>query len=498
MDPRLELADLGNAQVSGDAVLERLDGVRVIIEAPTSRCVGRADQVALFTLVNLAARLFPHLELRLGTEAPSVLAPLLYGELGAGLIILARELAPTSSREPDEDFHLSYGTAPTGPGLAGDGSGWSYSVGADLIPLEPVSGPAFGAVACATFMVAQLFAARMAPLGLPVVLSEGFTANLLDFQNGPAPTVPDSAPARVGPILAAGCGSVGSSLVLSLLLTGTGGGPLDLIDPDGFSARNVLRYPILQEQVKAKKVEWLAELARAGSLEAHPHVGDIQAFLARYPEPPAIDLAAVSVDTLEGRRDATDLLARRTLNVGVSGLSLHLSSHGFADGSPCAYCQYVNLAPTLSGSARLAEMVGLRVERVIEINLGDGRISAEDATEIAASGKFGDRPPGAGERLADLQRRIYAQAAVPAGERDEQVLVSAPFVSQLGGLLLAAEAIKASTPGLAEHRLIGRYDVDLSGPPSGFVRMMEHDQSGRCLCHSAFRRRAWAELHGDG
>ena len=495
MDPRLELADLG-ATGGGEAVLERLDGVRVILEAPAGRCLERADQVALYTIVNLAARLFPHLELRLGTAAPSQLEPLLAGELGAGLTELAAELAPAASREPTEEFHLAFGAAPGGAGLAGDAAGWSYSLGPRLIALEPAPGPALGAIACATFLVAQLFAARMAPLGLPVVLSEGFTANLLDLQNRPAPTTPDLGAAQIGPLVVAGCGSVGSSLVLSLLLAGIGRGPLELIDPDGFSARNVLRYPVLRREVEAVKAEWLAELAKEGGLAANAHPCDIQAWLEGLAEPPVIGLAAVSVDTPEGRRDATDLLARRTLNVGVGGLSLHISSHGFLGDGPCAYCQYVDLAPTLSGSARLAEMIGLSVERVVELNLGEGRISAADAEAMAASGRFGEHPPREGERLADLQRRIYAQAAIPAGEREEKVLVSAPFVSQLGGLLLAAEALKASTPELASYRLGGRYEVDLSGPPPGFTRRTERDPSGRCLCHSAFRRRAFAELHG--
>jgi hypothetical protein len=494
MDPRLELADLG-ADGGGEAVLERLDGVRVIVEVPAARCTGRADQVALYTIVNLAARLFPHLELRLGATAPSLLAPLLQGELGSSLDELARELAPAPSRDPSEEFHLAFGVAPSGPGLAGDAAGWSYSVGPELTELDPATGPAFGALACATFLVAQLFAARMAPLGLPVVLSEGFTANLLDLQNHPAPVLPDLGPPRLGPLVAAGCGSVGSSLLLTAVSVGLGGGPLELIDPDGFSARNVLRYPVLRHEVKAVKVEWLAELAAVAGLEAHPHRGDIQAWLATLPEPPVIDLAAVSVDTIEGRRDATDLLARRTLNVGVGGLSLHISSHGFADGGPCAYCQYVDVAPTLSGSARLAEMIGLPVERVVELNLGNGLICAADAALMAASGRFGERPPREGERLADLRRRIYAQAAIPTGEREEKVLVSAPFVSQLGGLLLAVEALKASTPELAEYQLADRYDVDLSGPPPGLTRTTSPDESGRCLCRSAFRRRASSDLH---
>lgn len=494
MDPRLELADLAAAANSA-LVLEALDGVRVIVEAPAERIQSRHDQVAVFTIVNLAARLFPHLELRLGGEAPSALEPLLGGQLGSGLGALAELLAPEPSQAPSEDFHLSFGQACSSPGLSGNASGWSFSVGPEQIALAPSAGPAVGSVACGCFLVSQLFATRMAPLGLPVSLTTGFAANLLDYRNQPAPELAQTGPLRLGPMALLGCGSVGSSTLAAALLIGAEGGPVDLVDPDAFSARNVLRYPILREQVDGPKAQWLAERAGEGGLEAEGRVGDIQDFLAGFPEPPAIDLAAVSVDTIEGRRDATDLLARRTLNVGVAGLALHISSHEFSEQSGCAYCQYVDVAPSLSGAAQLAEMIGLGVERVVAIELGGGRISEADAAAMAAAGRFGDQPPQAGERLADLRRRIYAQAAVPAADGEGQVLISAPFVSQMAGLLMVVEALKESTPELAGFRLRGRYDLDLSGQPADYIRALQRDKSGRCLCFSPFRRRAHERLH---
>jgi len=133
---------------------------------------------------------------------------------------------------------------------------------------------------------------------------------------------------------------------------------------DRFRDRNKLRYPVLRSAVTEVKVTWLAEVARGGALNIEPYDVDIQGFLAKFPTPPAIEVVAVSVDTPEGRRDATDVLARTTLNAGVAGMQLHVARHGFTDGA-CAYCQYVDEQPTLSGSQMLAEMIGLSVERVI-------------------------------------------------------------------------------------------------------------------------------------
>lgn len=498
MDPRLELADLAT-EASGELVLEALDGVKVIVEAPAKRIQSRNDQVAVFTVVNLAARLFPHLELRLGDETASALDRLLSSQqLGPGLGALTEQLAPVPSRAPTEEFRLAFGQACSGPGLSGDASGWSFSVGPEPIALLPSAGPGVGAIACGCFLVSQLFAARMAPLGLPTSLTTGFTANFLDYRNQVAPEVAPIGRPRLERLALLGCGSVGSSALAAALLIGAEGGPVDLVDPDAFSARNVLRYPILREQVSGPKAEWLAERARAGGLEALARVGDVQEFLAQFREPPAIALAAVSVDTIEGRRDATDMLAKHTINVGVAGLALHISRHEFSEESGCAYCQYVDVAPSLSGAAQLAEMIGLGVERVVAIELEDGRIDAADVAAMAAAGRFGGQPPQTGERLADLRRRIYAQAAVPATGSEGQVLVSAPFVSQMAGLLMFVEALKQGTSELAGFRLRGRYDLDLSGQPPDYIRALQRDTSGRCLCFSPFRRRVYERLHGDG
>jgi hypothetical protein len=251
---------------------------------------------------------------------------------------------------------------------------------------------------------------------------------------------------------------------------------------------------VLPTNVTDMKVTWLAALAGGSDLHVVPHDAEIQGFLEKFADPPVIALAAVSVDTPEGRRDAMDVLARTTLNAGVAGMQLHVARHGFTDGA-CAYCQYVDTQPTLSGAQVLAEMIGLPVERVIAIQQLDGGVITDaDAAQMAASGRFQGAPPDAGERLQDLVRRIYAQAAVPTAMG--AVLISTPFVSAIAGLLLLVEALKESDARLHRYRLNGRYDLDLSGEPPPFTQATVRDKSGRCLCYSPFRRRAYKRLHG--
>jgi hypothetical protein len=499
-DPRLELATLAPLAGGNDAapILRALDSVTLVVEAPAERTRSREDQAALYNLVSSAARLFPHIELDLRRGVACDLAPFATGDLVDGLAALHVDLAPTPTAEPAERLHLAWGTSPSGSGLAGDASGWSYSVGPEHRPLVRRGEPAVGAIAASSFLVAQAFGRVLTAAGIPLAFhpTHGFTANLLDYALAEAPAIDADAGATVGRVAFLGAGSVGSSAVHAALLAGIGGGPLDLVDPDPFRARNKLRYPVLRRVVAEPKVTWLAALASGGGLDIVAHELDIQGFLEQSAEPPAIALAAVSVDTPEGRRDATDVLARATLNAGVAGMQLHVARHGFGDGA-CAYCQYVDTAPTLSGAQMLAEMVGLPVERVIAIQqLEGGVISAADAAQMAGSGRFEGQAPEAGERLQDLVRRIYAQAAVPtvAG----QVLISTSFVSAMAGLLLLVEALKEADDRLHAYRLNGRYDLDMSGEPLPFTQATLRDASGRCLCYSPFRRKAYKRLHGIG
>lgn len=499
-DPRVELAQLVDSG-SGLDVLQALDSVTVVIEADPGRCQAHADQAGLYNLVNLVGRLFAHVELQLPGSVEARLASL--GEdLKGGLDALLSAVAPVPSTEASRQLHISWGRAPSGEGLAADGAGWSYSLGPEHRPLRQDTGPAVGALAAGCFATAQIFALVLGKNGqlgeggiAAFVTEEGFTANLLDYGLAEAPALPFEPVARLGQAVLLGGGSLGSSTVYAARLLGASGGPIDVVDDDAFKARNRMRYPVLTEVVERPKAPWLAERLRECGIDATGYEAKIDGYLENFEEPPALPLAIVSVDTVEGRRDATDVLARTTLNAGVEGLKLHVARHGFDRERGCAYCQYVDLGPTLSASQMRAERVGLPVDRVIAIELGDGRLSAADAGAIAAAGKVPDPAPVAGDRLADLERRVYAQAAVQATDGG-QVLVSAPFVSALAGVAMLAESMKETDERLGDYRLVGRVDFDLSGEPTGAVNSLSADSNRRCLCHSPFRLKAYRELHG--
>jgi hypothetical protein len=82
---------------------------------------------------------------------------------------------------------------------------------------------------------------------------------------------------------------------------------------------------------------------------------------------------------------------------------------------------------------------------------------------------------------------------VPAAG-SEPVLVSAPCVSWMAGVLATSEVAKAAAGLPLVDR---RVDLDLSGLPLGAVRRLPRDRSGRCLCAPPFRQRAAHRLYGD-
>ena len=492
-DLRVMLADLASSADPG-AVLAALDSVDLIIEAPAARCQSRTDQAGLFAMVNLVGRLHAHVRLALPAGMQADLGVFGAGDLADLLGELLADIAPQPTSEPGEPFHLSWGGEPSGPGLAVWGGGWSYSIGPSLPFAGPDPGPGVGALAAAAYAASQVMGHQLSHLGFPYLATQGFVANLADYSRLPAPPFAEVSVFSLPSSAIFGGGSVGSSGFYTAALLGLTGGPVDVVDDDHFSERNTLRYPILRRLEHGSKASWLEDMARRSGLDVTGHTMDINDFIDQFDEPPVIELAVVSVDTVEGRRDATDVLARTTLNVGVAAMQLHISTHGFDRDTGCAYCRYVDQGGALSDAGLLAGMLGLSQERLISAQLRGGRIDEQDAMEIAKNGRFGDAAPQAGDRIADLRRRIYAQAAVPtpAGE----VLVSAPAVSAFAGALIVAELVKHGTDGLEPYRLTGRCDFDLTGEPTGVVALRAPDQSGNCLCHDPFRLRAYRELHG--
>jgi hypothetical protein len=138
-------------------------------------------------------------------------------------------------------------------------------------------------------------------------------------------------------------------------------------------------------------------------------------------------------------------------------------------------------------------------QRVIELTYSNTGLEQADLDLMVQIGKLTPETAQGllGRRVADLRRRLYAQAAIPSetpGAAPPAPL-SAPFVSWATGVLLAAELAKASV-GLAPVER--RVEVDLHGYPADFLHRYPADPSGRCACARKARLRWMDQLYADG
>lgn len=473
-DPRLEILRETVAEADHLQLLDRLDRARVVI-------VGDRTSAHLsLAIANLIARLLPGVTL----DLPSVevrIAPLGSGslrEIGRALVgRVAIGVPAIHSADP-----IVIDTIGRGPAfLHVTADCWSMRLSKE--PLSRLVGVGPATAAAAAIAAAEIFR-RVLPEIPGVRLSGQREWNLIDYQTRVA-----NQDVVVAPIdfRLFGAGSVGSSLVYTLLLSGASGS-IDVVDDDVLVSRNRVRNPAMVDDPTGSKAVWLAALVAGSGLTAVGHHMTTAEWVSGNGQPTRLAVAAV--DTPEGRRQAADALARTTYNAGIDGMKLHVSRHRFADGFACVYCPYVDVRPAADNADVLAEATRLPRQRIVELLEGD-RLTSSDVKHMIETRRLADTDTGlVGARLADAVRgRLYAQAGVATDSGE--VAVAAPFVPALAGAVLAAEVLKASATD--EGLLDRRVDVDLSGYPTGYVSAPTADESGRCLCHSAIRVQKWRE-----
>ncbi|MGW5744711.1 hypothetical protein [Amycolatopsis sp. NPDC003861] len=498
-DPRLRLVQGTDLADHEQRVLSALDSRRVILRlhgAPGSAAAG----VGL--LVSLTARLFAHVEIDGDAEASvsgmTMPATELLGRLGW--------LRPPAAATATSDTVIAIGDTHDSAVDLGVGGGiWTATLarGQHVPVATGTSAPHFGLQGAACLAVAELVKDVLAPLGLKArFLQNRITWDLSNYGLASVEPSPGGDTRTDQHLAIAGVGSVGTS-VLSALLSGPEPfvSSVDLIDPENFDARNPYRYPaLLDDVVGENKVLWASSQLTQSGVRGEPHPVRLAEWISQQPRPGFPGVLVASPDTLDGRRDVADVLARETLSIGVAGMAFHVSRHHPDDDLACPYCEYVDSTPVSSQEEAFAAQTGLKVARIRQLMQPGALLTAADIAISVAGGKVTSDSAVwlAGRRLDDLVARAYAEVAVPApGQRNAggQVLLAAPYVSALAGILAAIEVYKGH---LGMPKVDRRADVDLTGLPQGFVRRPAADPSGRCLCASPFRQRAAAALYGAG
>ncbi len=456
-------------------VAERFDSTVVMIR------VGRGSELLALSLANLLVRLGTWLSLQ-GSDLASAPSPL-DRELRKFIEPRLTEGAdlPTGCTR----FVIDVGLSGPNADLYVSSDGWSLSVSRGPHPVLIGKGPAV--IAAGALVASIIFRELLPELSSSPLGNETFEWNLVNYElNHTAPL------SQAGPPVTATCfggGSVGSSIIYTLLLSGTEG-VIDVVDPDTLEERNRWRYPALFSEPGGAKAAWLEHMAADSTLRIKGHQTDAVSYIfdLEGPEPP---LAIAAVDSIAARRDITDLLARTTINVGVNRLAFHVSRHLFGDESGCLYCPFLDVTDPADEVDVYVDMTGLSRERIHELLSGDVLNETDLALmQLSVSGdasRFRDH-----DFRAFVREHLYAQAPVVIG--GGEVAVSAPFVSALAGSLAAAEVLKEA--GGDQGRVDRRVDVDCSGFPTGFQRVVPRDVTRKCLCWDQQRLKKYASLWG--
>lgn len=483
-DPRLSIGTQATA-AGADAVRAALDGLRPVVRVEPALPPLAAN--AAGALLSMLLRVHPHTEL----EGDAVCGPNPWeaNRLTEIMDILG-PVRPEASIRYLRDLVITVGR--TRPGdLAVGGDDWNVALGTEPFPARSTA-TGLGIQAGAAFAAAEVLKRALIPLGLIAVrLPDHFRWNLVDHRM--APVAIDPVLGAPPPLLMAAAGSVNSSAAAQIMGFGAETS-VTVVDPDDFDpARNPYRYPAAVPGVRGPKADWVAGMLRSGGWRGTARPGDIAGWVTSTPRPGFDGILISSVDSVDGRADVADVLARTTLSAGVDGLALHLQRENALGEAACPYCDFVSAGHPITQIEQWAGLTGLNAARVAVLITGTPLTEADVALVVASGRVSQDAAPDlVGRRLSDLIGRVYAEAAVPIAGADP-IRVSAPFVSWIAGTLIAAEVAKAAAGLCLIDR---RADVDMSGLPPGGVRRLPQDPTGRCLCASPWRRRAAQVLYG--
>lgn len=509
-DPRLRIIDSGSGALAAQ-MLAALDSTEVVIKVAVD--LPGSARVAAGALAAMTARLFRRVRICCDDATGTVLPANWWGVPDLNTLArAATALLPEPTQAPTVDTNLTVSVGLVDGEVDFGIGGGDYTAVLDRRPVEVnVGGHHLGVHAAACLAVSQLLGKALGRAGPRIVeVEERYELDLLTHSPTGAAVVDSPAAVDVAgagrppvEVVIAGAGSVGTSVAaltasaLAPELAGTAdaaGMLFTVVDLDTFDpTRNPFRYPALLGGETDDKATMLALRLRGAGLDAHGVVGSVGDWVTTRPHPGVDGLVISSVDTVGGRLEVADIIARQTLSIGVKALELHAQREQMDGVAACPFCHYVDVAPATTQADVYVQMTGIDQTRILKLLAGH-LLTAEDLAIVAATGKLsGDGANLVGRRLEDLVGRIYADAPVAAADGVTALTIAFPQVSWFAGVLGAVEIVKQTR---MLPTLPGRVDVDLAGLPPGAVRVMPRDESGRCLCHSRVRRRAWARLYG--
>lgn len=337
--------------------------------------------------------------------------------------------------------------------------GWSCELGrgAPIGAAQPSAVP-FGALSAACFAVAEVFKTLVAA-SLPDTERPGFQRRFTHawrfsawsmerLMDGPA-TLLSAGPQAVEPVtldavVQVGAGAVGNASALAFSTLSSVSGELRILDLKFVDEKNLNRcFYFTEDHLGWPKAKVLEELASRPELRVFAANDD---FRAEHVSMSAIVLS--TVDNNEARHRLQETLPVALVEGATGGTTISVAVHSAGNGRSCLVCRHPD--PELGASRReplsvraAAEATGLTEDEITTGQVGvDVAITDEIIERVAARSEEAAailrRARGTGQDLCGALGDLRSLLGTVTGPREASV----PFVSNLAGVLAAAEVVK--------------------------------------------------------
>jgi hypothetical protein len=391
-------------------------------------------------------------------------------------------LARLSGSEPQHGaIELSFGDGTQG--LPVRSEGWIAGVGSTAVGGDgnPIAAAFAGALGANEAFKTLLLHSDMALRNPPKPWSGA--ASLWDYSLDPADAGPELATGLdLDDVAFVGCGGVSAATFWTLALLHLRGSPL-LCDDDRVDITNLNRlFFATHEDIGEQKVELVRRLL--DSRGTHAAARSVRWEALEQGERRAARIAVVSVDDDGVRRRVQESLPSMILNGGTGdGGEYQVSRHGFLDGA-CLSC----ISHGDETSSSLEERVALHLGISVVAFLPHAASSRPLPSELIEQTNVSDEIKA---ELRAIPARRLSQRFCDELAMSAKQAVSAPTLSAIPGIFLAAELIKevaGDAPELAGHNVL-RGSV-LRGPHKRWLLRLEKRQD--CICTDETYRQHFA------
>jgi hypothetical protein len=309
--------------------------------------------------------------------------------------------------------------------------------------------------------------------------------SLLDFGTKTGAKL-ELTPGTLDDVIFVAVGAIGNAALWALARDPKTKGRLWLVDHEDLTLLNLQRYVLgTLADVSISKVALAEQALRGTQLSIEACQTTLEQFAASQGR---IDIPTIciSVDNVDARREAQALLPRLVVNGWTGEGALGVSWHIFSNESACLACLYHPHGKGPSATEQAAKALGLPLDRATVLWVTGKPLSDDDLSQAARALGVDEAKlaPWRGKPLGDLYTEVVCGAValdVTGVGRVETVPLA--HQSALAGILMAAELVKRTRPGLAplsQQEALVSWD-DVLRPPPAMWRKPRPREPG-CIC----------------